>query len=235
MNTLQMEAPLTATTSAAVLTSTLSDGEIVRRVVAGEPALFEVLIRRHNQRVYRVARAVVRDEAEVEDIMQQAYMNAFAHLHQFAERSQFSTWLTRIALNEACARRRRHTAVAGARIVSHNEHEMDTLRTSQADPEHQAYANELRRVLEHAVDALPSVYRVVFVLRDIEGLTTDETGDSLGLGEEAVKTRLHRARAMIRRAVTAQIGVAAAGGFPFHLSRCDRVVAGVMRHVLSMI
>ena len=108
---------------------------------------------------------------------------------------------------------------------------MDTLTAPQADPERQAYAQELHRVLEAAVDALPEAYRTVFVLRDIEGLSTSETGEGLGIGEEAVKTRLHRARAMIRRAVTAQIGDAASGAFQFHAPRCDRVVAAVLASV----
>ena len=218
---------------AAAETSALPDAEIVRRVRAGERALFEILMRRHNQRVYRAARAVVKDEAEVEDVMQQAYINAFTHLDQFEERSQFSTWLIRIALNEAFGRRRKMqrnesmTATQSAQDEDHGEL-MDTIASPQADPERQAYAQELGRALEAAVDTLPETYRTVFMLRDIEGLSTSETGEGLGLGDEAVKTRLHRARAMIRRAVTAQIGAVAAGSFQFHAPRCDRVVAHVL-------
>ena len=202
--------------------STLSDADIVKRVRAGDRALFEILMRRHNQRLYRAARAVVTDEHEVEDVMQQAYINAFTHLHQFEERSQFSTWLTRIALNEAFGRRRKTRPTEDAEEI------MDTITSPQPDPERQAYAEELRRVLEAAVDTLPETYRAVFMLRDIEGLSTQETGNGLGLGEEAVKTRLHRARAMMRRAVTARIGEVAAGTFQFQAPRCDRVVAAVM-------
>ena len=205
--------------------STLSDADIVKRVQAGDPALFEILMRRHNQRLYRAARAVIKDEQEVEDVMQQAYINAFTHLHQFEERSQFSTWLTRIALNEAFGRRRKMQP-------SEDPGEfMDTIRSPQPDPERQAYAQELHRVLEEAVDALPDTYRAVFMLRDVEGLSTSETGEGLGLGEEAVKTRLHRARAMIRRAVTARIGEVVAGTFQFHAPRCDRVVAAVLARI----
>jgi RNA polymerase sigma-70 factor (ECF subfamily) len=206
--------------------SVLPDTEIVRRVRAGEHALFEILMRRHNQRVYRVARAVVKNEAEVEDVMQQAYISAFTHLHQFEERAQFSTWLTRIALHEAFGRRKK--------ARRDNEELMDTHASPLADPERQAYANELNQVLEQAVDALPETYRTVFMLRDIEGLSTSETGAGLGLGEEAVKTRLHRARAMIRRSVTERIGATTAAAFEFHAVRCDRVVAGVMRAITSI-
>jgi RNA polymerase sigma-70 factor (ECF subfamily) len=216
--------------------SILPDAELVRRVRAGERALFEILMRRHNQRLYRAARAVLKDEHEVEDVMQQAYFNAYTHLHQFAERSQFSTWLTRIALNEAFARRRKIHATGalwdtGSDLEEQRGDRMDTLTSSQPDPERQAYAQELHRVLEEAVDSLPETYRTVFMLRDIEGLSTSETGEGLGLGDEAVKTRLHRARAMIRRSVTARIGDAAAGAFQFHAPRCDRVVAAVFGRI----
>jgi RNA polymerase sigma-70 factor (ECF subfamily) len=214
----------------------LSDHDIVRRVRAGESELFEMLMRRHNQRVYRVARAVMKDEAEVEDVMQQAYINAFRHLHQFEERSKFSTWLTRIVLHEAFSRRRKlRRSESLTRLESEVDEErvasMDMLRSPHADPERQAYAQELTRVLEAAVDTLPESYRTVFMLRDIEGLSTSETGAGLGLREEAVKTRLHRARAMIRRAVTARIGEIAPGSFEFHAPRCDRVVAAVLARI----
>jgi RNA polymerase sigma-70 factor, ECF subfamily len=223
---------------AGVETTALPDSEIVKRVCAGESALFEILMRRHNQRVYRAARAVVKDEAEVEDVMQQAYINAFTHLHQFEERSQFSTWLIRIALHEAFGRRRKMRRTESMTVNQSSLDEdrgelMDTIASPQADPERQAYAQELNRVLEAAVDTLPETYRTVFMLRDIEGLSTSETGEGLGLGEEAVKTRLHRARGMIRRAVTAQIGAVAAGSFQFHAPRCDRVVAAVFARIVG--
>jgi RNA polymerase sigma-70 factor (ECF subfamily) len=220
--------------SDASIDSTLPDAEIVDRVRAGEASLFEVLMRRHNQRVYRAARAVVKDEAEVEDVMQQAYVNAYVHLDQFEQRAQFSTWLIRIALNEAFARRKKTRAAESFVDDGDGERKesMNTMSSPQPDPERQAYAEELRRVLEHAVDTLPDTYRTVFMLRDVEGLSTSETGKGLGLGEEAVKTRLHRARAMIRRAVTARIGGEAASAFQFHAPRCDRVVAAVL-HRLS--
>jgi RNA polymerase sigma-70 factor (ECF subfamily) len=214
----------------------LPDTDIVRKIRDGETALFEVLMRRHNQRVYRVVRAVMNEEADVEDVMQQAYINAFTHLHQFEERAQFSTWLIRIALNEAFAKRRKITAPESV-VRIHFELDddrrgyMDTLISPEADPERQAYAEELRSVLEAAVDALPDNYRTVFMLRDIEGLSTSETGEGLGLGEEAVKTRLHRARAMIRHAVTKRIGGSTAEAFQFHAPRCDRVVAAVLTRI----
>lgn len=216
-----------------IAASVLPDAEVVRRVRDGEPALFEILMRRHNQRLYRAARSVVKDESEVEDVMQQAYINAYTHLHQFEERSLFSTWMTRITLNEAFARRRKLQQSASLADVlpdfdSERGAAMDTMTSPEPDPERRAYTEELHRVLEEAVDALPDAYRTVFMLREIEGLSTTETGDGLDLSEEAVKTRLHRARAMIRHSVTERIGAVAGGAFEFRAPRCDRVVAAVL-------
>jgi RNA polymerase sigma-70 factor, ECF subfamily len=208
----------------------LPDAALVARVRAGETDLFEILMRRHNARVYRVARAVLKDENEVEDVMQQAYINAYLHLNQFEDRAQFSTWLTRIAVHEALSRRRKWKpdVVAPAETLGDP---MDTLTAEQPDPERQAYAGELGRVLEAAVDALPETYRTVFMLRDIEGLSTSETAEGLELGEEAVKTRLHRARAMVRRSITDRLGAATSQAFQFHATRCDRVAAAVMTEI----
>jgi RNA polymerase sigma-70 factor (ECF subfamily) len=214
----------------------LTDQEIVARVCGGETALFEVLMRRHNQRVYRVARAIVKDEVEAEDVMQQAYINAYTHLRQFESRAQFSTWLTRIVVREALSRRRRAyrgEGEGGMRLTTATP-DVDALSAPQADPERQAYARELARVLESAVDRLPEAYRTVFMLRDIEGLSTSETAAGLELGEEAVKTRLHRARAMVRRTIAAHIGAATAEAFSFHAPRCNRVVAAVMSAVAGV-
>lgn len=212
------------------LTSPLTDAEVVDRVRRGETALFEILMRRHNQRVYRVARSVVKNEAEAEDVMQQAYINAFVHLKQFEDRSQFSTWLTRITLYEALSRRRKERPEESLSLREDEKgaNLMDTLTSPQADPERQAYAAELGRVLEAAVDSLPDTYRAVFILREIEGLSTSETAEGLDLTEEAVKTRLHRARRMVRRAVADRLGSAGQDAFQFHAVRCDRVVAAVL-------
>ena len=214
----------------------LVDTDIIRKIRDGETVLFEVLMRRHNQRVYRVVRAILDEEADVEDVMQQPYIDAFTHLHQFKARAQFSTWLIRIALNEAFAQRRKIKAPESVVRIEFELDEdrrgyVDTLISPEADPERQAYVQELRSIVEAAVDALPDTYRAVFMLRDIEGLSTSETGQGLGLGEEAVKTRLHRARAMIRRAVTKRIG-RIAEAFQFHGTRCNRVVAAVLTRIV---
>jgi len=212
----------------------LSDTELVARILAGQCELFEIVMRRHNQQLYRAARAIVRNEAEVEDVLQQAYLNAFAHLEQFEARSQLSTWLTRIVINEACARRRRSQRIPASISEAHRvapSSTLDDMASGLPSPEHQAYAGELQRVLEEAVDALPEPYRVVFMLRDVEGMSTSETGTVLELGAEAVKTRLHRARAMLRRVVAERIGAAAPGTFQFQVPRCDRVVHAVLRRL----
>jgi RNA polymerase sigma-70 factor (ECF subfamily) len=227
--------PIVSRDSSRLLTATaaLADEEIVARVQAGEHGLFEILMRRHNQRLYRAARAIVRDEGEVEDVLQQTYLNAFSHLQQFESRSQFSTWLTRILINEASRRRRKLQRLpSGGAILDAAEDQAAAAHPTEPTPEHRAYASELRRVLEDAVDSLPGTYRIVFMLRDIEGMSTSETALALGLADEAVKTRLHRGRAMIRRAVRERIGSVAAEAFPFYAPRCDRVVDAVLARIV---
>jgi RNA polymerase sigma-70 factor, ECF subfamily len=211
----------------------LSDVEVVRRVRDGETALFEVLMRRYNQRLYRVARAILKDDGEAEDVMQQAYLNAYVHLDQFAGRASFSTWLTKIAVYEALARSRRRGATELHTVSESGEDTMTHIRESAPDPEHQAFATELRILLESAVDSLPEHQRVVFTLREIEGLSTAETAECLGISEDNVKTRLHRARALLRDDLFARTGAATSGAFQFHLSRCDRVVAGVLEKIAA--
>jgi RNA polymerase sigma-70 factor (ECF subfamily) len=238
MPTMSTPRPISVRTDG--LISGLPDGELVRRILAGEVELFEIVMRRHNQQLYRAARAILRDETEIEDVLQQAYLNAFAHLRQFESRSQLSTWLTRIVINEASARRRRAFGMPSAPAAARQDfagegvdmpNALETVAASLPSPEHQAYASELQRVLEGAIDTLPDAYRVVFMLRDVEGMNTSETGAALALGDEAVKTRLHRARVMLRRAIAARFGAAAEQTFQFHAPRCDRVVAAVMRRI----
>jgi RNA polymerase sigma-70 factor (ECF subfamily) len=221
MKTISMAAHMPAAWEA------LTDEDVVRRVLAGEGALFEVLMRRYNQRLYRVARAIVRDDSEAEDVMQQAYVSAYAHLGQFAQRARFSTWLTRIAVHEALARNRRRGRVTEMDAMP--ETDSSGVWTSRGpDPEQQAMTGELRQALEASLDALPESHRSVFVLREVEGLSTAETAECLGLSEENVKTRLSRSRARLRRELFERAGVAAPAVFAFHLSRCDRVVAAVL-------
>ena len=208
--------------------STLSDEEIVLRVVDGETPLFEILMRRHNQRVYRAARAILRDDREAEDVMQEAYVNAYAHLAQFDGRARFSTWLTKIAVYEALARVRRQ-----GRYESLDQDPLETFMPSSPspDPERQAFGHELGKLIEAAVDSLGDAYREVFMLRQVEGLNTAETAEVLGVSEEVVKTRFSRARHSIRRDLLERTSAASATAFTFGQARCDRIVAAVMNRV----
>jgi RNA polymerase sigma-70 factor (ECF subfamily) len=205
----------------------VSDDEIVDRVRGGEGPLFELLMRRYNQRLYRVARAIVRDEHEAEDVMQAAYVAAYTHLAQYARRAKFSTWLTRIAVHEALARTRRRARWAAIPSEGEADRGVHPPVDDRPDPERQAQLGELRRVLEAAIDDLPERYRTAFVLREAEGLATGEVAECLEISEEAVRTRVHRARVLLRRRLYERTGATAASAFSFHLVRCDRVVAGV--------
>src|SRR5882672_1922599 len=200
----------------------LSDEQVVALVLEGQTALFEVLMRRHNERIYRAARAIVRDEREAEDVMQQAYVNAYAHLRQFDGRAQFSTWLTRIAVNEAIARAKRRGRYQSLDEEAPGAAEFSMPTPDQHDPERQAFTRELSTLLEAAVDTLPDGHREVFVLRDVEGLSTAETAESLGVSADVVKTRLSRARALLRRQLFERAGMAASNAFTFQRPRCDR-------------
>ena len=205
------------------------DEELAARIRDGETALYEILMRRYNQRLYRVARAIVRDDDEAEDVVQQAYVNAFLHLGQFAERAKLSTWMTKIAVYEALARVRRRERMAAVPFDETGEDTMDASAAATAiDPERQVLTAELRGLLEQAIDALPERYRTVFVLRELEGLSTAEAADCLDVSEENVKTRLHRAKAMLRDILYTRAGVAGPSVFALHLSRCDRIVEAVL-------
>ena len=208
------------------------DEDVIRQVLEGHTAMFELLMRRYNERVYRAARSIVRDEQEAEDVMQEAYVNAFTHLRQFNGSAQFSTWLLRIAINESLARvrrRRRYEAFDDERssvesFMSGNPSE---------NPERQAFTGELRSLLEWAIDTLPDGMREVFVLRDVEGLSTSEVADALNVSEDVVKTRLSRGRATLRRVLLERTGATAPEAFRFYRPRCDRVVAHVLARIAS--
>src|SRR6478609_4953921 len=210
----------------------ISDDEVVRRVRAGETGLFEVVMRRYNQRLYRVARAILRDDAEAEDVTQQAYVNAYRHLDQFAGRAMFSTWLTRIAVHEAFARARRRSRFNEQETVDDWDGDsMDALTSPEPDPERQAFAGELRALIESAIESLPDHYRAVFVMRAVEGMSTAESAECLDITEETAKTRLHRARLLLRDTLYERAGIETAAAFSFEAPRCDRVVAAVFEEI----
>jgi RNA polymerase sigma-70 factor, ECF subfamily len=214
-------------TAAAVL-NTPSDHDLIARVRNGEGAAFEKLMRRYNQRIFRTARSVLRDEAEAEDVVQETFVRAFRHLEQFEERSSVGTWLTRIAVNEALSRLRRSRRFD---VLDSETNQKEggsySVESKQPGPEEQASFQELRSVLTAAIDSLSQELRTVFVLREIEGLSTLETSEALQLSSEAVRVRFHRARQALRRAVEKQVGNEVQGLFTFAGARCDRTVAQV--------
>jgi RNA polymerase sigma-70 factor (ECF subfamily) len=214
------------------ISSTATDEEVIGRILAGEAALFEVLMRRHNQRVYRAARAILQDANEAEDVMQDAYVRAYEHLRTFEGRAQFSTWLTRIAANEALARLRRRKRFDSLDPESLDRKEEPFMPGQPgSSPEQQASDVEMRPLLEKAIDGLPEEFRSVFVLRTVEGMSGAEVAETLGIPEETVKTRLHRARGRLQETLVGAIEPALPSVYEFHLSRCDRVVDAVLRRI----
>ncbi len=201
----------------------LDDAELVRRIRSGETALFELVMRRYNQRLFRVLRALLRDEAEAEDVLQDAYVRAYAHLGQLEQPERLASWLTHIAVHEAKARLRRR-----GRFADVKEGPLRAVPSPSSDPEQEVLGKQLQRVLVSAIDDLPVGYRTVFVLRDVEGMSTAEVSESLCVSEQAVKMRLHRARAALRQVLFDRVGAAALPPFAFAGDRCDRIVAGVL-------
>lgn len=211
---------------------TITDDDVVSRVRTGETGLYEMLMRRYNQRLFRVIRAVVTDNNEAEDILQEAWVRAYQHLDQFEGRASFATWVTRIAYYEALARSRRSKRYTGLEdLQGEIMPGASSPQKAPETPETRVIRDQLAQMLQSAVDALPETYRCVFMLREVEQLSTIETAESLELSEEAVKTRLHRARALLRRELAAQLGPAIVQSYAFLGARCDRTVARVLERI----
>jgi RNA polymerase sigma-70 factor (ECF subfamily) len=208
--------------------SELEDETVLNRVRRGETDLFEVVMRRYNRRVYRVVRAIVRDDDEASDVTQEAHVNAFMHLRDFSGRARFSTWLTRIAVHEALARVRRRSRLES---LDDTDSEDVLMTSSSPGPEDRASNGELRVLLERAVDSLPEVFRTTFVLRSIENLSVAETAEILGVPEDTVKTRHYRARERLQSWLSHRVGGALPVLFDFDGERCDRVVTNVLQRV----
>jgi RNA polymerase sigma-70 factor, ECF subfamily len=204
-----------------------TDQQVIDRVKTGDTALYEVIMRRYNQRLYRITRAILHDDAETEDAIQDAYVLAYQHLDQFAGRAAFSTWLTRIAVHEALRRLRLRRRSPQLENSDCDEEGPMTAVEPSPDPEQRASLEELRQVLEQAVLELPDAYRSVVMLRDVEELSTAETAAVLELTEQNVKVRLHRGHAMMRDRFLALVGSSGRDAFQFMGSRCDRVVHDV--------
>lgn len=225
---------MTVTARAAGSVQTLEEGALLVRARQRDEAAVRELIRRNNQRLFRVARAVLRNDAEAEDVVQETYVKAFTRLDTFEGRSQFSTWLTRIALNDALGRRRRKRPTA----------EIDEVEQAQAggaelipfpgaalalSPEAAVARSEMHAMIEELVDALPEAFRVVFVLREVEEMSTEEVAAYLSINPATVKTRLFRARKLLREAMEAKVSQGFGALYPFDGARCthlaDRVIA----------
>jgi RNA polymerase sigma-70 factor, ECF subfamily len=204
----------------------ISDEDIVQRVKHGESYLFEIIMRRYNQRLFRVVRSILNDVNETEEVMQDAYVRAYEHLQQFEGRAKFSTWLTKIAVYEAYARVRNRQ-----RFADFDNYMESLIASSDRSPEQTTFNSEMRALLEGGIDALPDDYRTVLMMRDVEGMTTGDTAEALGITEENVKVRLFRARALLRRKLFKQVGTESANAFQFLGDRCDRVVECVLRRI----
>jgi RNA polymerase sigma factor (sigma-70 family) len=209
----------------------MAEPELAGFARAGDRDAFRAIMQRCNQRLFRVARAVVRDEGEAEDVLQEAYTRAFAAIGGFRGEASLATWLTRIVLNEAHGRLRRRRATAGLESIE-TEQMISVLPFPGAvlgdDPEADAARAQIRRMVERAVDDLPEPFRLVFVLRDVEELSIEETALQLGLKPETVKTRLHRAHRRLRAALHDQLSGAMAGAYPFLGARCERITEAVL-------
>src|SRR5512140_3387911 len=210
----------------------LDDETVIRRVQQGEIGLFEIVMRRYNQRLYRIIRSILGSDADVEDVLQDSYLKAYGHLAQFEGRSSFVTWLTKIAIYEAMARARKGRRFQPLEVtMGDDEGRIVELRSKLADPEQDASRHELKRLIEEAVDHLPDLFREVFVMREIEQMSQAETAECLGIKEETVKTRLHRARAQIEAHLLNRAGQGIRSAFTFGESRCTRVVMAVLQRI----
>ena len=222
---------------AAVDYRALPEQDLARLAKLGRQGAFAAIMQRHNQRLFRIARAIVQDEAEAEDVLQEAYVRAFAALPGFRADAQLLTWLTRIVINEARGRlRKRRPTVDLAQVEAAQQSGglilmFPTYGTQ--DPERQAASDEARRLLEHAVDELPEAFRVVFVLREIEDCDVEETAAQLGLKPQTVKTRLHRARRLLRASLDEKLAGAMTGAFPVLGARCERVTEAVLARLTA--
>jgi RNA polymerase sigma-70 factor (ECF subfamily) len=213
--------------------SQMSDGMVVRRILAGEKELFEILMRRYNQTLYRIVRGYLKnDEQEVEDVMQNTYLKSFDKLQQFLGNSAFSTWLIRIGINESLLRLR-EIKKSNTFYISQQEMPAEKIiqlpDSRQMNPEKLAIRNETRLLIEHAIDQLPEKYRVIYILKEVEGLDTAEIESCLGISANNIKVRLHRAKTLLKDVLYKQH--TAESVFEFGDARCDRIVNNVMKAI----
>ena len=212
----------------------LPDAELARRIALGDQDAFVLLMRRYNQTLYRTARCILRDDAEAEDAVQEAYMLAYRAIGSFRGDAKLSTWLIRIVVNEAVGRARKRSRraeiiqIAGGPEPDADAAEVNLDAATPEQPDHAAMRAESRRLLEAKIDGLPEAFRTVFVLRAIEDLSVEETAATLGIPEATVRTRYFRAKGLLREALAREIDHAYGDAFAFAGERCDRIVAGVL-------
>src|SRR5690242_16419704 len=212
----------------------LDDAELVRHALNRDAEAFRIIMQRHNQRLYRIARSVLRNSVEAEDAVQEAYVAAFSHLASYRGESPLAAWLSRIVMNEALGRLRRKPGPADfAPLEAVREAEIIPFPSSapQDDPERTMAQLQILHLVATATDDLPQVYRVVFMIRVIEGMSVEETAHLLGIKPETVKTRLHRARQLVRDQLNKQIGPVLMDAFPFAGRRCERLTTGVLKRL----
>ncbi len=215
----------------------IADSELARRVARDDQGAFEALMRRHNSRLFRVARAILRDDVEAEDTLQDAYLEAYRHMAEFRGGAQLATWLTRIVINQALMRLRRRkrdrvVVPLGERRADQSG-ESTSQETDVADEDTESapravLRGEIRRLLEQKIDDLPVAFRTVFIMRDVEDLSVQETAECLAIPAATVRTRLFRARALLREALARDLDAATVDVFGFAGERCDRIVAAVL-------
>ena len=220
------------------------DAELVRRIGQRDEKAFELVMRRHNQMLYRIARSILRDDAEAEDAVQDAYLSAFRNIAGFRGGSRLSTWIARIAINESYARlrkRKRGGVVlpfdpqAAAWNTGGPDAEEGTMTDTHAEsPDDAASRGQVRRLLERNIDALPDQFRTAFILREVEEMSVDEAAACLGVPAATVRSRAFRARALLREAMAREVDVATVHAFGFAGERCDRIVAGVLARIREL-
>src|SRR5262245_21996396 len=211
------------------------DEELARRVAGGDSAAFEVLMRRHNRTLFRTARAILRDDAEAEDALQEAYLQAYRTIERFRGDAKLSTWLARVVANEALARLRKQARRA-ALVPLQGGVDVDQINSTtegrmDKDPEHAAQRAEMRKLLEKRIDDLPAAYRPVFMLRAVEEFSVEETAAILQIPAATVRSRFHRARSLLREALASEVDLATEEVFGFAGERCDRIVSAVMSRI----
>jgi RNA polymerase sigma-70 factor (ECF subfamily) len=206
------------------------DVSLVERIAHQDHRAFEALMRRYNGKLFRVARSILRNDSEAEDALQDAYLDAFRHISDFRAGSSLATWLTRITINHALMRLRkqRRNRVVVSMTGTEEGAERDVADETGETPAGAALRGELRRLIEQRIDGLPLSYRTVFVMRDVEEMTVEETANALGIPSSTVRTRLHRARALLRESLAQDVDDATIDVFGFAGERCDRIVGRVL-------